>query len=234
MGSTQAEYAHWQQKNAAAIDRITALEMQISKLRQQQQEQQQQQYAMSKLKKNIENYSLRQQEYKLLFQSLGGRPKRATRDIGHSETSLQTAPETKASIAVNQLRDQIKTVLEHNIRNQSCDEKVTSIYEPILALLRSTTVEPQMILDQMCNHLVKFQDRVNAINDDREGDVGQSLEYARITNEQLSLCEQREADSREKNQHLRALKYRADELVRQIKTKVAANYPDEEIQRMLL
>jgi hypothetical protein len=33
MGSTQAEYAHWQQKNAAAIDRITGLGMTLQYVR---------------------------------------------------------------------------------------------------------------------------------------------------------------------------------------------------------
>ncbi|KAG2186329.1 hypothetical protein INT43_002767 [Umbelopsis isabellina] len=234
MATTQAEYAHWQQKNAAAINRITTLESQISKLRQQQVEQQQKQQAMNKLRKAARSYLLRQEEYKLLFQSLGARSRRSTRDTGHSQTSIQTAPETKASIAVNQLRGQIKFILEQNLRNQTCDKKSTSLSEPILALLKSSTVEPQMILEQMSNHLIQIQKRAIAMGAEREEDTCPSSEDAELIEEQISLCEQREAESQENNQHLLALKSKADGLVQQIKSKIAANYPDEEVQRMLL
>lgn len=213
---------------------IAIIESQISKLRQQQLEQQHKQQAMNKLKMAIRSYLLRQEEYKLLFQSLGARSKRTTRDIGHSQTSIQTAPETKASIAVNQLRGQIKSILEQNLQSQICDKQITSLSEPILALLKSSTVEPQMILEQMSNHLLQMQKRLNAIISEQKDDIEPSPENAELIDEQIAVCEQREVQSQENNQHILALKTKADDLVRQIKCKIASNYPDEEVQHMLL
>lgn len=169
-----------------------------------------------------------------LLSKLNLQVKRTPRDAGLSETTTFAPPDVKASIAVKQLTAKISTIMTQKMKQEPVDGDFSGISEPILALLRSSTVEPSMILEQMKKTLDHIQDQTQSTTQNQKSQRNEELNISQTITEQETLCEEREAQADENLKKQQALKYQADELVRQIKAKITSNYPDDEVQRMLL
>jgi hypothetical protein len=209
-------------------------ESQVATVRRQCEEQRQQESAVANLKRQLKRYSLQQNEYMSIFSRLNLRTKRPARVTGLSETTTFATPDVKASIAVKQLTAKIETIMKRNLKGEDVDDDLSGISEPILALLRSSSVEPGMILDQMRRNLEQVQTQAQPAAEDVQSKIKDQEKISQEIRDLEMLCEERQARADENLKKQQALKYQADELVRQIKYKIASNYPDAEIQRMLL
>jgi hypothetical protein len=210
------------------------LESQISLLRKQYEEHQHQASIIVDLRRNITRNTLLQQEYSSLFLKFRNRSKPAIRESDLSATTSYTAPETKASVAVKQLVSKIQSIMEKEMDNQDIQVDISGLSEPLAALLRSSTVKPDMILEQMIKNMDRLQANVDQAMDHKNSFEIQCKYSIDSKGYEVVQCEEREAkteDNLKKQQHL---KYKADELVRDIKSKIATHYPDDEVQRMLL
>jgi hypothetical protein len=175
-----------------------------------------------------------QSEYTLLIQKLNSRTRRIVRDTGHSETTTFTAPDIKASIAVKQLTSKIEALMTKQLSNDHIGDDLSGISVPIMALLQSSSVDSNMILHQMTKYLNHLHEQVQSQTQHPESDeIVQDIFSEKVQELEL-LCVEREAQTEKNIQKQQIYKYQADEIVRQMKIKIASNYPDDDVQRMVL
>ncbi|KAI8583066.1 hypothetical protein K450DRAFT_224052 [Umbelopsis ramanniana AG] len=234
MTTLMNDYTHWQHKNNEAIERIAFLESQIATVRKQCEDRRQQELVVKKLKNQLRIYSLKQKEYTSLLDKLNSRTRRTVRDTGLSETTTYTSPDVKASIAIKQLTAKIETLMTEKLKGGHDTEDLSGISVPIMTLLRSSTVDSNMILDQITKYLDNLHEKVHSNTIYTESDSKEEGIFSKKVQELEHLCEEREARVEENVKKEQEYKYQADDLVRQIKTKIATNYPDNEVQRMVL
>lgn len=209
------------------------IESQIATVRKQFEDQRQQEMALRKLKDQLKIYSLKKKEHISLIQKLNSRARRSVRDTGLSETTF-TSPDVKASIAIKQLAAKIEAHMTKKLREGYNAEDLSGISVPIATLLRSSSVDSNMILEQIAKYLDNLQEQIHSETGPSENDSKEQGAFSEKVRELESLCEEREARIEENITKEQAYKYQADELVRQIKAKIASNYPDNEVQRMVL
>jgi hypothetical protein len=210
------------------------VESQIATVRRQCEDRRQHELAVKKLKDQLKLYSLKQNEYTSLIQKLNSRARRAVRDTGLSETTTFTSPDVKASIAIKQLTAKIEAHMTKQLKEGYNAEDLSGISVPIMTLLRSSSVDSNMILDQMTKYFDNLQEQIHSETEPSENYTKEQGVFSEKVRELESLCEEREAQVEENITKEQAYKYQADELVRQIKAKIASNYPDNEVQRMVL
>ncbi|KAI9289238.1 hypothetical protein BC943DRAFT_313912 [Umbelopsis sp. AD052] len=234
MTTLRNDYVQWQHKNSEALERFAFLESQIASVRKQCEDRRQQELAVIKLKSQLSIYSLKQSEYTSLLHKLNSRTRRTVRDTGLSETTTYTSPDVKASIAIKQLTAKIETLMTEKLKGGNEAEDLSGISVPIMTLLRSSSVDSNMILDQITKYLDNLHGKIHLNTMDTENDTDGEGVFSEKVEELEHLCEEREARVEENVKKEQEYKYQADDLVRQIKAKIATNYPDNEVQRMVL
>jgi hypothetical protein len=194
----------------------------------------QQEMTVRKLKDQLKIYYLKQSEYTSLIHKLNSRTRRTVRDTGLSETTTFTSPDVKASIAIKQLTAKIETLMIKKLKEGHSTDDLSGVSVPIMTLLRSSSVDSNMILDQITKHLDNLHEQCLSKTICAESDSKEQGIFSEKVQELERLCEEREARVEENVKKEQDYKYQADELVRQIKAKIATNYPDNEVQRMVL